>query len=93
MRLKNFVVDAEIRDNNIRHCGMYDFAFGEGGFNGEGIYIGTSSSQVRRRRCSDEIGGRGGRTIEARRLPWSGGLPNVYSKCCWRRLYNIASLI
>lgn len=47
VRLKNFVVDADIRDNNIRHCGVYDFALNEGGKNGEGIYIGTSNSQVR----------------------------------------------
>lgn len=67
VRLKNFVVEAKIQDNNIRHCGMYDFAFGEGGFNGEGIYIGTSSSQVGRQRCIAGIvergGGRGRHTV------------------------------
>lgn len=50
VRLKNFVVNANIADNTIQHCGMYDFEFAgnstTGGKNGEGIYIGTSSNQV-----------------------------------------------
>ena len=46
VRLKNFVVEAQIMGNTIKYCGVYDFAFGNGGKNGEGIYIGTSSTQV-----------------------------------------------
>lgn len=46
VRLKNYVVNAEITGNSIKYCGVYDFAFNEGGKNGEGIYIGTSSTQV-----------------------------------------------
>lgn len=48
VRLKNFVVEAEITGNTIKYCGVYDFAYGDGGKNGEGIYIGTSSTQVSR---------------------------------------------
>ena len=51
VRLKNFVVNASITDNTIAHCGIYDFVFPDNttntGKNGEGIYIGTSSKQVR----------------------------------------------
>lgn len=48
VRLKNFVTNAQIMDNTIKYCGVYDFAFQHGGQNGEGVYIGTSSTQVRR---------------------------------------------
>ena len=47
VRLKNFVTNAQIMDNTIKYCGVYDFAFNEGGQNGEGVYIGTSNKQVR----------------------------------------------
>ena len=47
MRLINNVVGALIEDNTITDCGIHDYVFG-GAKNGEGIYIGTSSSQVRR---------------------------------------------
>jgi len=49
VRLKNFVVNAEITENTIRNCGVIDFFFdnGEDGKNGEGVYIGTSINQVR----------------------------------------------
>lgn len=50
VRLKNFVINANITDNTIQHCGMFDFEFPgnstKQGKNGEGIYIGTSSKQV-----------------------------------------------
>lgn len=50
VRLKNFVINANITGNTIEHCGMFDFEFAENsttdGKNGEGIYIGTSSNQV-----------------------------------------------
>jgi hypothetical protein len=45
IRLRYFVQGANIHHNTILNCGLYDFAFGEGGKNGEGIYIGTSSNQ------------------------------------------------
>ena len=47
MRLINNVVGALIKDNIITDCGIHDYVF-DGAKNGEGIYIGTSSSQVRR---------------------------------------------
>ena len=50
VRLKNFVINANITDNTIQHCGLYDFEFAgnstTSGKNGEGIYVGTSSNQV-----------------------------------------------
>ena len=45
IRLRYFVRYAAIHHNSIRNCGMYDFVFDDGGKNGEGIYIGTSSNQ------------------------------------------------
>lgn len=46
VRLKNFVTGAKLTSNTIQHCGLYDYKFGDGK-NGEGIYIGTSTNQVR----------------------------------------------
>lgn len=45
IRLRYFVQNANIHHNTITNCGRYDFVFGAGGKNGEGIYIGTSSNQ------------------------------------------------
>lgn len=60
VRLKNFVSHSTITGNTIKHCGVFDFG-GENDFhagddsddgdrevNGEGIYIGTSITQVGR---------------------------------------------
>lgn len=33
----DFVTKAELYDNEIFNCGVYDFIFNEGGYNGEGI--------------------------------------------------------
>jgi len=46
VRLKDFVVGAGISDNAIANCGVKDYVYADGGENGEGIYVGTSSSQV-----------------------------------------------
>lgn len=46
MRLKNNVTGAIIHRNVIETCGVWDYQFDQGGTNGEGIYIGTSSNQV-----------------------------------------------
>lgn len=46
MRVKNFVVGADISYNEISNCGVRDFVYGNSGKNGEGIYVGTSSTQV-----------------------------------------------
>lgn len=48
VRLKDFVVNAEITDNDIENCGVHDYMFDSGDKNGEGVYIGTSSTQVKR---------------------------------------------
>eukprot|EP00903_Cladosiphon_okamuranus_P020891 g19184.t1 len=45
VRLRDHVTYAEIYDNYIDDCGVYDFRFEDGGKNGEGVYIGTSSNQ------------------------------------------------
>lgn len=45
MRLKNFVSDANISNNNIKDCGIHGYRFGMSK-NGEGVYIGTSTRQV-----------------------------------------------
>lgn len=55
VRLKNFVTNAQIMDNTIKYCGVYDFAFNEGGQNGEGIYIGTSNTQVRHKNACTQV--------------------------------------
>lgn len=33
----DFVTNAEIYDNDIESCGLYDYEFNDGGENGEGI--------------------------------------------------------
>ncbi|CAM9758388.1 unnamed protein product, partial [Ascophyllum nodosum] len=45
IRLRYFVTKAEIYDNKILNCGIYDYFYDRGGKNGEGIYVGTSSNQ------------------------------------------------
>jgi hypothetical protein len=45
VRLRYFVEDSQVSYSTIRHCGIYDFRFKEGGKNGEGIYIGTAPEQ------------------------------------------------
>lgn len=42
----NFVENANIESNTISDCGIYDYRFGAGSKNGEGIYIGTACAQV-----------------------------------------------
>ena len=47
VRLKNSVKYSEIKNNDIENCGIYYYEFDSGAYkNGEGIYMGTSSSQV-----------------------------------------------
>ncbi|CAM9644683.1 unnamed protein product, partial [Hapterophycus canaliculatus] len=45
VRLRDFVTFADIYSNYISDCGVYDYRHDDGGKNGEGIYIGTSSNQ------------------------------------------------
>lgn len=47
VRLKHNVVNTEILDNTIENCGIHDFEYDSDDKIGEGIYIGTSSDQVR----------------------------------------------
>ncbi|CAN0465717.1 unnamed protein product, partial [Hapterophycus canaliculatus] len=46
VRLKDFVINAAIMGNTIEKCGIHDYEFESGDKNGEGVYIGTSSTQV-----------------------------------------------
>ncbi|HAV10578.1 MAG TPA: hypothetical protein DCX22_03050 [Dehalococcoidia bacterium] len=46
VRLRYFAHDNEIAWNTITNCGVYDFKFGGGADNGEGIYIGTAPNQL-----------------------------------------------
>lgn len=45
VRLRYFVQNSEIANSTFRNCGVHDFLFNAGGKNGEGIYVGTSSTQ------------------------------------------------
>lgn len=45
LRLRYFAQRNEIAYSTFTTCGLLDFAFAEGGKNGEAIYIGTSSTQ------------------------------------------------
>ena len=45
LRLRYFVSDSEIRNTHFTRCGVFDFAFRSSKKNGEGIYLGTSSTQ------------------------------------------------
>lgn len=51
VRLKRFVMNPDITGNIIEKCGLFDFTFDDGNKNGEGVYIGTSTDQVRGHAC------------------------------------------
>ena len=79
VRLINHVVGALIKDNTITDCGIHDYIFG-GAKNGEGIYIGTSSSQVRRFEsfhCQAYLKGSGCRLAERRRQETGIHIENI----------------
>lgn len=46
LRLRYFAQGNEIAYNTFFNCGRYDFAFKDGGKNGEGVYVGTAPEQV-----------------------------------------------
>lgn len=46
LRLRYFAQKNEIANNTIQTCGVHDFKFGDGGKNGEAIYIGTAPEQL-----------------------------------------------
>lgn len=46
VRLRYFAVGNELRDNDVGPCGLYDFRFGGGSENGQGIYVGTALEQL-----------------------------------------------
>ncbi|HEY3508932.1 MAG TPA: right-handed parallel beta-helix repeat-containing protein [Kribbella sp.] len=45
LRLRYLVTNADVHDNTIGPCGVWDFKFNDGGKNGEGIYLGTAPEQ------------------------------------------------
>ncbi|CAN0194941.1 unnamed protein product, partial [Hapterophycus canaliculatus] len=45
IRMRNWVTNSIIKNNDIEDCGIYDFRFQFDGKIGEAIYIGTSSNQ------------------------------------------------
>lgn len=45
VRLRYLITGAEVSGNRITGCGVHDFVFGDGGKNGEAIYIGTAPEQ------------------------------------------------
>ncbi|MET9273968.1 right-handed parallel beta-helix repeat-containing protein [Kribbella sp. NPDC003557] len=45
LRLRYLITNADVHDNTVGPCGVYDFKFGDGGKNGEGIYLGTAPEQ------------------------------------------------
>ncbi|CAM9617951.1 unnamed protein product [Ectocarpus sp. 12 AP-2014] len=45
VRLKDSVTNARVTGSTISNCGVHDFLFDSGDKNGEGVYIGTSSTQ------------------------------------------------
>ncbi len=46
VRLRYFAHQNEIAYSSFHICGLLDFVFGEGGKNGEGIYVGTAPDQL-----------------------------------------------
>lgn len=46
LRLRYFTQVNEIAYNTFFNCGRYDFAFKDGGKNGEGVYVGTAPEQI-----------------------------------------------
>lgn len=47
VRLRHFVTNSFVQDNVISNCGIFDYEYDNGGKNGEAVYMGTSSKQVR----------------------------------------------
>ena len=47
VRLRHFVTNSFVEDNVITNCGIFDYEYDNGGKNGEAVYMGTSSKQVR----------------------------------------------
>lgn len=45
LRIRYFAHDNEVAYSKFENIGRYDFKFGDGGKNGEAIYLGTSSNQ------------------------------------------------
>jgi hypothetical protein len=45
LRLRYLITNADVHDNTVGPCGVYDFKFNDGGKNGEGIYLGTAPEQ------------------------------------------------
>jgi hypothetical protein len=45
LRLRYLITNADVHDNTVGPCGVYDFKFDDGGKNGEGIYLGTAPEQ------------------------------------------------
>ncbi|TCC58851.1 DUF1565 domain-containing protein [Kribbella pittospori] len=45
VRLRYLITNADVHDNTVGPCGVYDFKFDGGGKNGEGIYLGTAPEQ------------------------------------------------
>lgn len=45
VRLRYLVTNADVHDNTVGPCGIFDFKFAGGGKNGEGIYVGTAPEQ------------------------------------------------
>ena len=39
LRLRYLITNADVHDNTVGPCGVYDFKFNDGGKNGEGIYL------------------------------------------------------
>lgn len=46
VRFRYFARHNEIKNSTIQNCGRFDYQFGDGGKNGEGIYIGTAPEQL-----------------------------------------------
>lgn len=46
IRLRYQAQRNEVARSTIQRCGIYDFVYGDGGKNGEGIYIGTAPEQL-----------------------------------------------
>ena len=54
VRLRYLVSGALLEGNDIGPCGVFDFRFGGGGKNGEGVYVGTAPEQRGRNGAPDD---------------------------------------
>lgn len=69
IRMRNFVTNSLIEENEIEDCGVYDFRFQFDSVIGEAIYVGSSSNQVCWCSCIYRVSSSIGRSTRSHLFP------------------------